>query len=524
MRRICAVIPLALLSLGIAWIVLGRSSDVPAITGPLTRLDRPPCITPDYREVVIPPNIAPLHFRLAEQVNAWSAEIWGEQNVRRTLHGKGTDVRIPTSFWRSLLDSSAGGTIRLAFSGRHEDGGSITFEPFEIRVAREPVDPYLAYRIIDPVFGCWGHMSIRQRDLSSFAETAILRNRTFAYDCSNCHTFHAHDPSRLALQIRSQDAGACMVVADGDQTTRVYTATEFNRSAASYSRWHPNGRAIAFAAIKVMQFFHAVGHTRDVFDEASDLAVYLVDENLVTTTPAISDPDWLETYPEWSPDGSYLYFCRAPQKPVEEFRTVKYDLMRIAYNARTNTWGELETMVSSADTQLSVTHPRVSPDGRYLLFTMCEYGNFSIYRPDSDLHLLDLTTGKYVKLPINSDRADSYHSWSTNGRWIVFSSKRRDGLFTHPYLSYFDEQGNAHRPFILPQQDPGFYESYLKVFNVPEFVTGPVRVSPNLLTRTITEPDFRQQAELDPQVTARDAGTPRDVPWHSVREVPGNPR
>ncbi len=516
---IAGVAIVVILAAGLARFALRSAApDLPATSRPAAR---PPKIQPDYRDVVIPPNIAPLHFRLAERVEAWSAEVLGERGCGKLLQGRSPEVCIPASDWGDLLAASAGGRIRFDFTGRRADQTWVRFEPFEIRVAREPVDPYLVYRVIDPVFGCWGHMSVRQRDLTSFEESAILHNRTFEYDCVNCHSFHDHDPTRMSLQIRSQSVGACMLVLDEGRTARVYTATEFNRSAAAYNRWHPNGRLIAFAAIKVMQFFHAVGPARDVFDEASDLALYRLDENEVTTTPAIADPDWLETYPEWSPDGRYLYFCRAPQKPVEEFHSVKYDLMRIAYDAEQDTWGEPETLLSAADTGLSVTHPRVSPDGRYLLFTMCGYGNFSIYRPDSDLYLLDLATGQHHLLPINSVRAESYHSWSANGRWIVFSSKRRDGLFTHPYLSYFDEEGQAHRPFILPQRDPDFYESCLKVFNVPEFLTGPVKVSSNLLTRTITKPGARTEARLDPAVSVRDAGTPRDMPWQSAHEPDG---
>lgn len=516
-RILIAALPIVLI-LGIGLAAIGLRSGVPEIEGAVTQAGRPPAIEPDYRGVVIPPNIAPLHFRLQDGIEAWSAEVTGEQGFSRSFRAASPEVCIPAADWRELLEASKGGHIRFDITGRRADRTWVHFETFEIRVAREDVDPFLAYRIIDPVFGCWGHMSIRQRDLTSFEETAILHNRTFDYDCTNCHSFHDRDPSRMTLQIRSQEAGACMLVTDGGRTARVYTATAFNRSSASYNRWHPNGRLIAFAAIKVMQFFHAVGPTRDVFDEASDLALYRVDENTVTTTPAISDPAWLETYPEWSPDGRHLYYCRAPQKPVEEFRAVKYDLMRIAYDAEKDAWGEPETLVAAADTGLSVTHPSVSPDGRYVLFAMCGYGNFSIYRPDSDLYLLDLATGRHRKLPVNSDRADSYHSWSSNGRWIVFSSKRRDGLFTHPYLSYFDEQGEAHRPFILPQRDPGFYGSYLKVFNVPEFVTGQVEVSSHVLTQAITSPDAKVQAELDPAVPARDTGTPHDMPWRSVRE------
>ena len=88
-------------------------------------------------------------------------------------------------------------------------------------------------------------------------------------------------------------------------------------------------------------------------------------------------------------------------------------------------------------------------------------------------------TGKWKKLDINSDEVDSFHSWSSNSRWIVFSSKREDGLFTKLYFSYIDSLGTAFKPFLLPQEDPSFYDRYLEIFNVPEFTREKIKVSAN---------------------------------------------
>ena len=71
-------------------------------------------------------------------------------------------------------------------------------------------------------------------------------------------------------------------------------------------------------------------------------------------------------------------------------------------------------------------------------------------------------------------KSDTYHSWSHTGRWFVFASKRDDGLYGKPYFCYFDEHGKAHKPFVLPQKEPTFYDDCLKSFNIPELSRGPV--------------------------------------------------
>ena len=109
----------------------------------------------------------------------------------------------------------------------------------------------------------------------------------------------------------------------------------------------------------------------------------------------------------------------------------------------------------------------------YLFGRLCYLGYF-----------LNLETKKMRSLKeINSGQSDSYHSWSTNGRWIVFGSRRMDGTFTRPYLCYFDVEGNVHTPFLLPQKDPQHYYFSFKSYNIPEFITGKVTVSPYKLSK-----------------------------------------
>ena len=91
----------------------------------------------------------------------------------------------------------------------------------------------------------------------------------------------------------------------------------------------------------------------------------------------------------------------------------------------------MDTLYNAREAGRSVKFPRVSPDGKRLLYTVSDYGNFSIWHKDADLHMLDLSTGAIDSLPeVNSPDVESYHSWSGNSRWFVFSSRRGDG-FSH---------------------------------------------------------------------------------------------
>ena len=141
---------------------------------------------------------------------------------------------------------------------------------------------------------------------------------------------------------------------------------------------------------------------------------------------------------------------------------------------------------------------------------MCEYGCFPVYQASSDLYMMDLSTRQYRKLTVNSPYSESWHSWSRDSRWIAFSSRRRDGRFTRTYLSYVDGDGTVHKPFILPQRDPTYYNSLLETFSVPELISSPVKVRQRVLARAARSKDA---IGVDVPITgatpkAKDAG-----PW-----------
>ncbi|NLX59330.1 MAG: hypothetical protein GXY74_09610 [Phycisphaerae bacterium] len=456
--------------------------------------DRPPHIVPDYADVTVPPNMAPPSFRIDESGSRYHVVVEAPAGKPMVLAGGQSDVAIPLAAWREVLDANRGRSLSLRVSVQGEDGRWRVFRPLTVHVADDPIDRYLVYRLIRPIFNTWGPIGIYQRDLAGWDETTVIHNASFGEGCVNCHTFKANDPRTMMLHTRGGTAGsATILIRDGD-ASRVNTASAYGLT--SYTSWHPGGAMAVCAVIKVRQFFHGVREeTRDVIDLDSTLVYYLVDEDRVATHPSLSRRDRMETYPCWHPDGRWLYFSSArklwgdsDQLPPERYSEVRYDLVRVAYDDATGQWGEPETVLASDETRLSITQPRISPDGRFLVFCMSDYGCFPVFQKSSDLYLMDLDTRQYRRLDINSDQSDSWHSWSSNGRWLVFASKRGNGLFGRLYICHVDLDGRFSKPLLVPQQDPRFYDSFAMTYNVPELASGPVPIRGNRLARLIRSP------------------------------------
>jgi len=462
-----------------------------------TPAGRPPKIRPDYAGAVIPPNIAPLNFVVEEPGRAYCVEVGSDAGPGVVVHSDSPAVSIPLRPWRRLLAANRGGRVRFVVYARQNDGRWLRFEPFEEAIAREPIDPVVVYRRIGSGYNVFRTMGIYQRDLEGFGESPMLENRSTGRGCINCHTFLNNAPDALSIQFRSSlqaNYGAGMLLIRNGRVQKVDTRSRhFPGRIAGFTAWHPGGRIIAFSANTIRQFFLcARPEVRECTDLNSDLGLYLIESNSVVTTPAISRPDRLETWPTWSPDGRYLYYCSAAMPwsdtkhtPPERYDEVRYDLMRISYDLKSGRWGEPETVLCAAETGGSITIPRISPDGRFLVFCMCDYGHFAVFHPETDLYLMDLATGAYRKMECNSDQCDSWHCWSSNGRWLAFGSKRDDGVFSRVYFTYVDSEGRAHKPFIMPQKDPTYYDSCIQSLQLPVLITGRVRLTGERVGRVV---------------------------------------
>jgi Tol biopolymer transport system component len=322
-------------------------------------------------------------------------------------------------------------------------------------------------------------MGIYQRRLEDFEETAVISNHLTGHNCINCHSFPNQDPNQMVLHMRGKRGGTYLF--QSGNITKLNGKVSDKIPSLVYPSWHPSGDFIAFSTNQTRQAFHFNDENRiEVMDYSSDVLLYDVKNNEVMTVPQLFSDKAFETFPHFSPDGKTLYFCSAEaQKMPEDYQKVKYSLCSIAFNPDTRTFGnQVDTLYNGKETGKSVSFPRVSPDGKFLAFTLSGYGNFSIWHKDSDLYLANLQDGTIVPLEgANSDNVESYHSWSSNSRWLVFSSRRIDGLYTHPHLIHIDAEGKAGKPFILSQKDATFYSSFMQSFNIPEFVKGPVEYS-----------------------------------------------
>lgn len=464
----------------------GCHPDLATIKRDGAAIDRLPLIKPDDAGITIPPNIAPLNFSLRDSCAVCAAEIASINGPPIVVWGKNGTIRIDAAPWKRLLTENAGKPLRITVYARGNRGTWRRYATIEDTIAAEPVDRYCTYRLLSFQYNYSSDLRECQRDLSSFDETVLVNAQNYAWGCVNCHMPMNNDPRRFVLQARSTAYGSETLIADNDTITTL-------ASRLGYTAWHPGGRYIAFSVYKVEQYFHAVGKQFiDVYDNNSCIVIYDVNARKIIPAPSLNQQGVLETWPAWSPDGRYLYFCSSPvlwsdgaKEPPDNFNKTKYSLLRIAFDAGRKSWGAVDTVLTPHDTGLSIAQPKISPDNRFCLFCMQSYGAYPHSQVTSDLYLMDIATRQYRKLPINSEYNESWHSWSKNGRWILFSSKRGGGIFTRLYLSYVDSAGNAHKPFLLPQSDPAFYDSFIKCYNVPEFAVAPVRFSERQLLKAI---------------------------------------
>lgn len=455
-----------------AGLMLGCVQDIPPDAIPAGNA----VIFPDYSDITIPPNVAPLNFTVKESADYYIARFHAENNEDFIITSKNGLISIPEKRWRKLLAASSGNDFLIELYGR-ANGQWKKYNSITNHVAKESIDQYVVYRLIEPGFETWNKMGIYQRDLEDFRESPVMINELSDGNCMNCHAFCQNSSETMMFHLRAEHAGT--VIYRNKTISKVNTKTDSTISAGVYPSWHPGGRYIAFSVNRIVQTFHAVPEKKiEVIDTLSDLILYDAEKNVVLKNDDLSTPDGYETFPTWSADGRFLYFCRAKYHPYQDYKQIRYDLLRIAFDPVSESFGETDTVISASKHGFSVSFPRVSPDGRYLLFCKTDYGNFTIWHDDTDLNLIDLKTGEISVPGINSDKSDSYHTWSSNGRWIVFSSRRTDGLYTRLYFTYFDKTGMAHKPFLLPQKDPDYNISLLKSYNVPELVQSEIRINP----------------------------------------------
>ena len=440
-----------------------------------------PEIFPDYVDVTIPHNIAPLRFRITMPADEAVAAIGNDDEGKIVVSATGSgSFIIPEGKWHSLLNTSKGKSIEVVVYTRN-NGQWCRHKAFKWHVSADEADPYLVYRLIPPGYELWNKMGIYQRNITNFDEQPIVVNSRFEGNCMNCHSFNQRNPEQMLFHMRAKHGGTYFV--DNGKVRRVDGHLSDKFQSLVYPYWHPSGRFVAFSSNTTRQAFQRADCNRvEVFDQASDVLVYDIEHGEALSDSLIASNTAFETFPTFSPDGKLLYFCTSDTCALPDgFRNAHYSLCSLPFDASSRSFGnQVDTLVNCHGQNLSVSFPRVSPDGHFLVYTLASYGNFSIWHRDADLHILNINTRQSQPLiPANSNDVESYHSWSANSRWLVFSSRRMDGLYTRPFMVHIDAEGNASKPFVLPQESPEFYDTFMYSFNIPEFVSAKVKISSN---------------------------------------------
>jgi len=449
-------------------LLLAACTDTPHDAVPAGRQPR---IYPDYIGVTIPAEIAPLNFNLAgDTVDCVDVVVSGADGT--AVHANGDLAQFDIDEWHALTSRNKGKSLTVTVCTK-KDGRWLRYDDFKIHVSRYPLGDWgLTYRRIAPGYEVYSSMGLYQRDLSDFSEYALIENTQVPGMCVNCHTANRTNPDQFVFHVRG-DHGATMIQRNGKREWLKAKNDSLGGSMV-YPYWHPDGRFCAFSTNQTRQGFHTNSRERiEVFDLSSDIFVYDTEKHEIILDTMVATRDYSENCPVFAPDGKTLYFTSCLQQNYpENYKREQYNLYAIGFDAAAGKFdGRPRLLFDAVAMNKSVTWPRPSYDGRFLLFTLIDYGYFSIWHDESEQWMLDLKTGKAQPIAaLHSRRADSFHNWSANSRWIVFTSRRGDGLYTRLYLAEVDEQGRVSKPFLLPQKNPWeYYSRLMHAYNTPDF-------------------------------------------------------
>lgn len=461
------------------------------------KVDTIPTIFPDYTDVIVPCNIAPLNFMLTDSLFTACVARFTSADGSVQTYGDGTKVIIPQDEWETMKKASPGKDIKVEVFAQR-DGNWLSYKPFGITISQDSIDPYVSYRLIEPSYLLYDKMNISQRNVENFDEKVIFNNKVTSDkkegQCINCHSYQNYHTDNMLFHVRVTHGGTVFV--HNGKTTKVSNLKRDSMiSAGVYPSWHPTQSLVAFSTDITHQWFHTSDINKiEVFDNASDLVLYDVDKDKVTTIAA--DSTRMEVFPTWSPDGKYLYYCSADKWVPDstntgdyrlDFQDLRYNLYRRTFDLNNLKFGPEELVYQADSLGRSVSLPRISPDGRYLVMAEGNYGYFNIWHHESDIRILNLTSPGHIvpSAQMNSaGYAESYPSFSSNGKWIMCASRRDDGNYSRIYFAYFDGK-QARKAFMLPQADPEHNILRLKSYNRPEFTVEPVKVSFDEFARVV---------------------------------------
>lgn len=312
--------------------------------------------------------------------------------------------------------------------------------------------------------------------------------------CGNCHSFSA-DGKVLGMDVDyGNDKGSYAATTIAKEmnlaTSDIFTWSDYKRDPDNptfglLSQVSPNGRFVV-STVKDRSVFvptPELAFSQLFFPIQGILAVYDRTNQTFNSLPGADDRELVQSNPVWSPDGQTIVFARSQayelknlrdkqkallspeecQEFVDGHKQFKFDLYRIPFNGGKG--GVAEPLAGASGNGMSNYFPRFSPDGRWIVF--CQAASFMLLQPDSRLFIMPAAGGEARPLRANTTRMNSWHSWSSNGRWLIFSSKA-NSPYTQLFVAHIDQNG-VDAPAVLLEQ----LTSSDRAANIPEFVPVP---------------------------------------------------
>jgi tetratricopeptide (TPR) repeat protein len=402
--------------------------------------------------------------------------------------------------WDHIKRHSVSGPATVTISGLNGDApqavsrGQVVF-----RTSEDPVGAPIFYRdvplmptesepgVIQPlVKNALPLIGWRLRDVAQPGSRLLLERLA---TCANCHSF-SHDGKTLAMDLDGpmNDKGAYVIapirrqMSIGDEDVMTWSAypdkPPGHKTTGFMSQISPDGRFIVttlneslyvvnFTDYRFLQVFYPTRGILAYYDRAA---------RRIHALPGADDPRYVQTGGVWTPDGKQLVFCRAeakepypkghkwPASAGDSYETpIQYDLYRMPFAEGRG--GRPEPLPGASHNGRSNTFPKVSPDGRWIVFVQCRNG--LLMRPDSELYIMPVEGGTPRRMRCNTSLMNSWHSFSPNGRWMVFSSKSRSP-YTQMFLTHLDADGHDSPAILIPNSTAAN-----RAVNIPEFVNIP---------------------------------------------------